>query len=295
MKANHLKLIAIMVTVVTVAAISPTPKKKKKVTPAIPRVVFFDDFSGKSLDRTKWNVMISNEVPNNEQQAYVDSSSTVYIAHGAGAEGAKNGALVLKAIYSPGYSTNKGKKFDFLSGRIDSRAKVEFTYGSISARMKLPAGSGLWPAFWALGKGRWPDCGEIDIMENIGETEWLSAAVHGPGYFGETPIVNKVYLKEGKGTNQWHVYTVDWDTNSMIFKVDNEIYYRVTRPMIENYGKWAFDDPKFLILNLALGGAFPVKVNGVKTPYNGLPQKTVDVIKKGNGKVLVDWVKITKL
>jgi len=296
MKANHLKLVAIMVAVITIAAISPVQKKKKKkVIHAIPSVVFFDDFSGKSIDRTKWNVMTSHEVTNNEQQTYIDSSSTVYIAHGAEADGAKNGALVLKSVYNPGYITKEGKKFDFLSGRVDSRTKVEFTYGSISARMKLPAGSGLWPAFWALGNDRWPDCGEIDIMENIGETDWLSAAVHGPGYFGETPIVNKVYLKKGKEANQWHIYTVDWDANSMTFKVDNEMYYRVTRPMIENYGKWAFDNPKFLIINLALGGAFPVKVNGVKTPYTGLPQTTVEAIKKGKGKVLIDWVKITKL
>lgn len=72
------------------------------------------------------------------------------------------------------------------------------------------------------------------------------------------------------------------------------MYYRVTRPMIEAYGKWAFDTPKYLIANFALGGAYPAKTNGVKTPYNGMPQSTVDAIKSGKAKVLVDWVKITK-
>lgn len=295
MITKHIKLMAIIGAAIAIAATVPPKQKQGKAAQAKPTIVFFDDFSGKTIDRTKWNVTVSRGVQNNEQQTYVDSLATVYIAHGTGAEGAQNGALVLKALYTPGHITKEGRKFDFLSGRIDSREKVEFTYGSISARMKLPAGTGFWPAFWALGKGKWPDCGEIDIMENVGEPDWISAAIHGPGYFGETPIVNKIYLKGGKDISQWHVYTVDWAENTMIFKIDGEMYYRVTRPMIENYGKWAFDNPKFLILNLALGGAYPAKINGVKSPYNGLPDATVNLIKAGKGKVLIDWVKITKL
>lgn len=295
MVINQIKILTVVVATIATTTIFIAPKKKSKAVHAKPTVVFFDDFSGKTIDRSKWNVTVSRGVQNNEQQTYVDSSLTVYIAHGNAAEGAKNGALVLKAAYKPGYITKEGRKFDFLSGRIDSRSKMEFTYGSISARMKLPAGTGFWPAFWALGIGKWPDSGEIDIMENVGETDWISAAIHGPGYFGETPIVNKIYFKKGKDITQWHVYTVDWHENTMIFKVDGEMYYKVTRPMIENYGKWAFDNPKFLILNLALGGAYPAKINGVKNPYNGLPQATANLIKANKGKLLIDWVKITKL
>src|SRR5688572_20545513 len=84
------------------------------------KVVFFDDFSGASLDRSKWNVIITGFTVNNEQQAYVDSSSTIYTVNGAKAEGAKNGALVIEPVYSPGFTTPEGKKFDFISGRIDS-------------------------------------------------------------------------------------------------------------------------------------------------------------------------------
>lgn len=252
-------------------------------------VVFFDDFSGKTLDRSKWNVLVSSSVINNEQQTYVDSSATVYIAHGAEAEGARNGALVIRSVFHAGYQSKAGT-FDFLSGRINTRGKMEFTYGSVSARMKLPVGEGYWPAFWALGVGKWPDCGEIDIMENTGEPDWVSAALHGPGYFGETPMVNRAYLKAGIA--RWHVYSVDWDAASLVFKIDGEIFYRVRKPMIENYGSWAFDNPKYLILNLALGGAYPYKVNRVKVPYNGLPESTVNDIKAGKGKLLIDWVKV---
>ncbi|MCJ8211047.1 glycoside hydrolase family 16 protein [Mucilaginibacter sp. RS28] len=258
------------------------------------RVIFFEDFSASKLDRSRWNVIVTDKgVVNNEQQAYVDSSATLYIAHGAEAAGAKDGALVINPVYHEGYVNASNKRFDFLSGRIDSRGKVSFTYGTVSARMKLPAGTGLWPAFWMLGEGKWPDCGEIDIMENIGEPDWISAALHGPAYFGETPLVNKLFFKNTDIT-QWHVYTVEWSKNALLFKVDNQLYYRVTRPMVENYGPWAFDNPKFLILNLALGGAYPAKINGVKAPYNGLPETTVKLIKQGKAKVLVDWVKVTQ-
>lgn len=276
-------------------SVSAQSSKIKKVKPA-PKasIVFFDDFSRKTIDRSKWNVEVTGKnVVNNEQQAYVDSSATIYISHGAETAGAQNGALVINPIFKPRYQNAEGKEFDFLSGRINSKGKVEFTYGSVSARMKLPEGTGLWPAFWALGDGNWPDCGEIDIMENVGEADWISAALHGPGYFGETPIVNKLFLK--KDITQWHVYSVDWTKDALIFKVDGEMYYRVTKIMVENYGAWAFDNPKFLIVNLALGGAYPVKINGVKSPYNGIPNTTFNKIKNGQGKVLVDWVKVTRL
>ena len=151
--------------------------------------IFFDDFSGPSLDRTKWNVTVSGPVYNDELQAYVDSPDTVALAGAADAAGAAN-ALVLQARYLPGTRTTQGKMQDFVSGRIDSRGKVEVTYGTLAARMKLPAGAGFWPAFWALGTGPWPETGEIDVMENVGEMDWTSVALHGPGYSGETPLVN---------------------------------------------------------------------------------------------------------
>ena len=269
-------------------------KTKAVNSMAKPDVIFFDDFSGTTLDRSKWNVIVTGFTVNNEQQAYVDSAATIYISHKTEAAGANNGVLVIEPRFSPGYVTKEGKKFDFISGRLDTRDKVAFTYGTASARMKLPAGTGFWPAFWALGNGKWPDIGEIDIMENVGEPDWTGVALHGPGYSGETPLVNKFYLKPDKDITQWHVYSVDWSKDSLIFKVDDTIVYRATRPMVENYGKWSFDNPKFLIVNLALGGAYPFKINGVKTPYNGIPETTVQLIKDRKAKVLVDWVKVTR-
>ncbi len=255
--------------------------------------LFFDDFSGSSLDRKNWNVVGTDFWVNNEQQIYVDSTATIFTVKGADAKGAES-ALILKAHYSPNYIKYRGKDFDFISGRINTRDKVMFTYGTAMARMKLPEGSGYWPAFWALGGGDWPDTGEIDIMEYVGETDWIGVALHGPGYSGETPLVNKYFFPEGEDVTDWHVYSVDWTPEAINFKVDDRLIYRVTKPMVENYGEWKFDNPKFLILNLALGGAYPYKTNGVEEPYNGLPASTVELIKEGKAEVLIDWVLIKK-
>ena len=283
--------ILILLTLTGTLASACAQQKKAGLT-SKKEVIFFDDFSGSSLDRSKWNVATDVFV-NNEQQAYADSAATVYISHGKEAAGAKNGVLVLEARFHPNYVTKKGT-FDFISGRINTRDKVSFTYGTAAARMKLPAGAGFWPAFWALGNGRWPEIGEIDIMENVGEVDWTGVALHGPGYSGETPLVNKFFFKPGTDITDWHVYSVDWTKDELLFKVDDQLVYRVTRPMVEHYGKWAFDNPKYIIVNLALGGAYPFKTNGVKTPYNGIPESTVELIKSGRAKVLVDWIRITK-
>ncbi len=264
---------------------APSPK---------PEVIFFDDFSGSTLDRSKWNVIVTGRTVNNEQQAYVDSDDTIALVHDAQAEGAANGALVLRPRYRPGFTTPQGRKFDFISGRIDTRGKAEFTYGTVAARIKLTAGAGLWPAFWALGTGRWPDTGEMDIMENVGAPDWVSAALHGPGYFGNTPLVKRTTLPAGKDITAWHVYSVDWKPQELVFKIDDDVAYRVTRPMVEHYGPWAYDNPKFILLNFALGGVYPASVNKVETPYKGLPDTTVQLIKDDKARMLVDWVRVTR-
>ena len=248
------------------------------------RTVFFDDFSGSDLNRAHWNVIVTGRTVNNEQQAYVDSQDVLTV---------KDGALVIRARFRQGFKTPEGRSVDFISGRIDTRGKVSFTYGTAAARMKLAAGAGLWPAFWALGDGRWPDTGEIDIMENVGDAGWTSVALHGPGYFGDTPLVKRAPLAGRHDATAWHVYSVDWTPDELVFKVDKRVVYRVTRAMVESHGRWAFDNPKHLILNLALGGNYPAGVNGTAAPYRGLPDATVRSIQKDEPKIVVDWVRVT--
>jgi len=247
------------------------------------RTVFFDDFSGSELDRSKWNVVVTGRTVNDEQQAYVDSPDVLAV---------RDGTLVIQPRYRPGFTTPQGRTFDFISGRIDTRSKVTFTYGVVAARMKLAAGAGLWPAFWALGEGRWPDTGEIDIMENVGDPGWTSVALHGPGYSGNTPLVKRTPMA-GADVTGWHVYSVDWTRDALVFSVDDREVYRATRAAVERFGAWAYDNPKFLILNLALGGNFPKSVNKAAEPYPGLPDSTVRSIQNNEPRIVVDWVRVT--
>src|ERR1700712_3876293 len=194
-----------------------------------PDTLFYESFNGSALNRAKWNVEVTGvnaHTVNNEQQAYVDSTATLIMA---------NGLLDIRPIYQPGFTIKDGRKYDFISGRVNTRQKFEFTYGTASARIKMAAGAGLWPAFWALSQGKWPDCGEIDMMENIGDSSWVSHALHGPGYFGNTPIAHRSFFPKGIDVTQWHIYCVNWTKDSLIFSIDGTVTYTVTRDMVEKY------------------------------------------------------------
>lgn len=249
------------------------------------KVIFFDDFKSSKLDTNKWNVVVTGFHVNNELQAYVDSSATLYV---------KNNQLVLQPLYSPGFVTYDGQHFDFISARINTKDKFEFEYGRAEARIQLTNGTGLWPAWWILGNDEWPQTGEIDVMENVGDAAWSSAAIHGPGYSGETPFVQRYYYPKNNDATKWHIYAVNWTPDSMVFEYDGKPMYTVTKAMTAKYGPWAFSNKKYLILNFALGGNYPAGVNKVKQPYLGLPEKTVKLIQQKQAKMLVDWVKVTQ-
>jgi beta-glucanase (GH16 family) len=259
-------------------------------------ILFFDDFTSDVLDRSRWNVEVTGSIYNNEQQAYVDSPETIYIEKNNGVSQDANGVLVIHPRHCPGFVTPEGNTFDFISGRIHTLGKVEFMYGSIAARMKLSAGAGLWPAFWAMGSAQpWPHNGEIDIMENVGDPSWTNVAMHGPGYSGDTPLVHRKDLPLQNDATGWHVYSVEWTKESLLFKTDGELNYRVTRDMVEKYGPWTYDNQKFILLNCALGGVYPGSVNGIQAPYLGLADSTAQLIKENRARTLIDWVRVTKI
>lgn len=255
-------------------------------------LLFADEFNAGQLDRSKWIVIGPDFWVNNEQQAYVDTPEAIRLLPAGSVEGADGGVLALQPNFSPGFKTPKGRTADFVSGRIESQGKFEFTYGRAVARIKMPDAVGVWPAFWLLGNGAWPETGEIDIMEYVGEADWTGVALHGKGYSGETPLVNKYFFPDGTDVTQWHEYSVEWTSEQILFLVDGRLTYRATRPMVEHYGKWNFDNPKYLILNFALGGAYPHKTNGIEKPYQGLPASTVEKIKRGELAMWVDWVRV---
>lgn len=253
-------------------------------------LLFADEFDDGSLDRDKWIVIGTDFWVNNEQQAYIDDPSTIDFK--TGVEGAEGGVLVLRPVFRPGADPKTERNAPFVSGRIESQGKFDFMHGRAEARIRLPDNVGVWPAFWLLGNDQWPGTGEIDIMEYVGEKDWIGVALHGPGYSGETPLVNKFFFPEGVDVTDWHTYAVEWTDRQIDFMVDGHVLYRVTRPMVENYGDWRFDNDKYLILNFAMGGAYPFKTNRIEEPYNGIPQETVDAVKRGEVEMLVDWVRV---
>src|SRR3982751_5928847 len=128
------------IAAVSLTTASCSSAKKTQVTStAKGNVIFFDDFTGSKIDRSKWSPIITGFHTNGELQAYVDSSATAYI---------ENGMLVIKPQYSPKFKTFDNQQFDFISGRFVTKGKFDFTYGTAEARIKVTAGDGLWPAWW---------------------------------------------------------------------------------------------------------------------------------------------------
>lgn len=255
-------------------------------------LIFADEFDAGSLDRAKWNVEGPGFWVNNEQQAYVDSPETIGFLPAGAVAGAQSGVLVLQPRFRKGFRTPTGRLADFVSGRINTKGKFDFTHGRAVARIRMPDATGVWPAFWLLGNGDWPATGEIDIMEFVGEKDWIGVALHGPGYSGETPLVNKHFFEDGSDVTQWHEYAVEWSAQVIEFQVDGHTLYRATRPMVEHYGKWVFDGPQHVILNFAVGGVYPYKTNGIDKPYSGVPADTVERIRAGEIRMEVDWVRV---
>jgi beta-glucanase (GH16 family) len=271
---------------------TPTPTPTPTATPTA-QVVFADEFNAAALDRNVWNVVGPDMWVNNEQQAYVDSPDTILLR--SGVAGADGGVLTLRVVFRPGVDTHASRNADFISGRINSSGKFDFMHGRAEARIKMTDAVGFWPAFWLLGYGDWPGSGEIDIMEYVGQRDWTSSALHGPGYSGDTPLALRHTLAAGTDASQWHTYAVEWSASEIRFEVDGAPFYTVTKAQVEAYGEWRFDNPKYIILNSAIGGGYPNGVNKVTSPYFGVPQETVDKVKAGGVEMDVDWVRVTQV
>lgn len=149
---------------------------------------------------------------------------------------------------------------EYTSGRIKTQGLFEQKLGRVEARIKLPAGQGLWPAFWMLGANidevPWPGSGEIDIMEYVGQQpERVFGTLHGPGYSGSQSIGADFDLSEGETfADDFHVFAVEWDPGRITFLVDEEAYRIITSAEVSAKGDWVFNNAFFVLLNLAVGG-----------------------------------------
>jgi beta-glucanase (GH16 family) len=219
----------------------------------------FNGPSGSAVDGTKWVFETGNGSNGwgNHQLEY-DTNST----KNAAMDGAGN--LVITS-----YRETLGNKFrcwygvcQYTSVRMKTQGKFEQAYGRFEARMRLPYGQGLWPAFWMLGnniqRAGWPACGEIDIMENIGrEPTLVHGTIHGPGYSGASGIGAPYALTSGTFADGFHVFAVEWEPNQIRWYVDGNLYQTRTPADLPAGSSWVFDHPFFMLLNVAVGGYWP--------------------------------------
>ncbi|HSJ58698.1 MAG TPA: family 16 glycosylhydrolase, partial [Anaerolineae bacterium] len=224
----------------------------------------FDDAAGTVPDPSKWSHEIGdgglNGIPgwgNGELEFYTDSPDN------AATDGLGNLVITAQAVdtattdllcwYGP---------CEYTSARLLTADKAEFAYGRIEARLKIPYGQGVWPAWWSLGNDiaavPWPACGEIDIMENIGsEPATVHGTIHGPGYSGGSGIGGSYTLPTGNLSDAFHTYAVEWTPDQIRWFIDDTNYFTATVGDIPVGTEWVYDHPFFLLLNVAVGGNWP--------------------------------------
>ncbi len=181
---------------------------------------------------------------NNELEYYTDRTENVTV---------QNGVLIISAKKESFEGSN------YTSARILTKGKFEQTYGRFEARIRLPYGQGMWPAFWLLGDesnaASWPDIGEIDIMEYRGQNPTtVLGTVHGPGYSGGLSISKSYTLKNDRFDTGFHVFGIEWGPDYINYYVDDVLYNQITPADVP--GEWVFDHPFYIIINLAVGGDF---------------------------------------
>ena len=221
------------------------------------QLIWHDEFRGRrgsKPDKRKWTAELGGGGWGNQEFEF-------YTDHNAYQDG--KGHLVIEARReNPANSSCWYGPCRYTSARLITKGKFALTYGRVEGRIKIPSGQGIWPAFWMLGQDidvvGWPKCGEIDIMENIGrEPATIHGTIHGPNYFGAGGISENYSLKEGRFADRFHIFAVEWDSHQISFFVDGNAYFTVTRAAVEQRGKWVYDHPFYLLLNVAVGGSWP--------------------------------------
>jgi len=232
------------------------------------QIVWQDEFDiDGAPDASRWTYELGGGGWGNaELQTYTDKAENVVV---------ENGVLKITAL-------DNGSPYT--SARMITKGLFEQAYGRFEARIKMPYGPGIWPAFWLLGgdidQNPWPQCGEIDIMEYRGQQpNIIHGSVHGPGYSGASPITKSFGLQNGRFDTDYHVYAIEWTKDYIRYFVDNTIYQEIIPKDVEDKGDWVYDHPFYMLLNLAVGGNYV----GFPTSETIFPQ-TMEV----------DWVRVSQ-
>ncbi len=236
-------------------------------------LVWSDDFSEDgALSSERWNYNLGtgdNGWGNNELQYYTDRLENVEV---------KDDMLHITALQESYMGSG------FTSGRVLTQGIYQTKYGRFEAKIKLPWGQGLWPAFWLLGNDSdgnidWPNTGEIDIMEYVGQAPTIThGSIHGPGYSGGEGVTKSYTLQNDRFDTGFHIFGIEWGPNYINYYVDDVLYNQITPSDLPEGKKWVFNDNEFfIILNMAVGGSFVGSPNA-ETVF---PQT-----------MQVDWVKV---
>lgn len=229
------------------------------------QLIWSDEFDGPfntPPDAVRWGYDLgATGWGNNELENYTSARENAYL------DGEGHLIITARRTGTGGYS----------SARLKTQGKFTVLYGKVEARIKIPFGQGIWPAFWMLGSDidtvHWPACGEIDVMENIGrEPSTVHGSAHGPGYSGGNPITAAYSLPGGqKFADDFHTFAVIWTPESIEFLVDAVPYLKTTPATLPAGTEWVYRKPFFLLLNLAVGGNWP----GNPDSTTQLPQQMI--------------------
>jgi beta-glucanase (GH16 family) len=245
--------IKLILSIAVVIAFSSCTEDLKQTVVTKTQLVMSEEFDiDGAPDLSLWSYNTgtgNNGWGNNELQYYTDRAENIKV---------EDGLLKITAI--------KGAYMGspYTSARILTKGKFEQKYGRIEARIKVPYGKGLWPAFWMLGANSdtviWPQCGEIDIMEYLGSKPTsIFGSVHGPGYSGGNAITKNYVLTNDRFDKDFHIFGIEWDENYINYYVDDVLYNQITPADVP--GEWVFNQPFYIILNMAVGGNFPGSPN----------------------------------
>jgi beta-glucanase (GH16 family) len=257
MKRSLLALVTLLCTAACGSSSEGFPDSAATSKPANNWVLTWsDEFNGAdgtAPDPAKWTIETGGGGwGNNELEYYTSRSQNVH---------QESGNLVIQATKESFTGPDKVTR-EYTSARLKTAGLFAQRYGRFEARIKIPYGQGIWPAFWMLGNDistvGWPTCGEIDIMENVGfEPTKVHGTLHGPGYSGANPLSGAYTLPSGRFADDFHVFAVEWEPNVVRFYVDGELYETRTPADVPSGSRWVFDHPFFVILNVAVGGNWP--------------------------------------
>jgi beta-glucanase (GH16 family) len=227
-----------------------------------PVIVWNDEFEGPAgltFDRTKWVADTGGAGWGNQERQFYTTRP-----ENAALDGEGHLVITARAPDASATDTCWYGRCRYTSARLKTKGLFAQTYGRFEARIRVPKGQGIWPAFWMLGDDidvvGWPKSGEIDVMENIGrEPSIVHGTLHGPGYSGAGGISRADTLATGAFADDFHVFAVEWNGEPQQIRwfVDGRQTHSMTPADLPPGTKWVFDHPFFLLLNLAVGGQWP--------------------------------------